>query len=95
MAKKPGITSFNPLMIYGGVGLGKTHLGHAIGNDIKVQFPDKFVLYVSSEKFINQFIKAVQNNEVQSFTNFYLQIDVLIIDFLREREDSGDLFSHI
>ena len=98
VAKKPGITSFNPLMIYGGVGLGKTHLGHAIGNDIKRQFPDKFVLYVSSEKFINQFIKAVQNNEIQEFTNFYLQVDVLIIDdvqFFSGKEKTQEIFFHI
>ena len=98
VAKKPGITSFNPLMIYGGVGLGKTHLGHSIGNEIKVLFPDKFVLYVSSEKFINQFIKAVQNNEVQNFTNFYLQVDVLIIDdvqFFSGKEKTQEIFFHI
>jgi len=86
------------LMIYGGVGLGKTHLGHAIGNDIKVQYPEKFVLYVSSEKFINQFIKAVQNNEVQGFTNFYLQVDVLIIDdvqFFSGKEKTQEIFFHI
>jgi len=80
VAKKPGITSFNPLMVYGGVGLGKTHLAHAIGNEIKKSLPEKFILYVSSEKFINQFIRAVQNNEVQDFTNYYLQVDILIID---------------
>ena len=80
VAKKPGLTSFNPLMIYGGVGLGKTHLVQSIGNEIKSNLPQKFVLYVSSEKFINQFIKAVQNNEVQSFQAYYLQVDALIID---------------
>ena len=98
VAQKPGVTSFNPLMIYGGVGLGKTHLGHAIGNQIKAELKDKFVLYVSSEKFINQFIKAVQNNEVQSFTNFYLQVDVLIIDdvqFFSGKEKTQEIFFHI
>jgi len=74
VAKKPGVTSFNPLMVYGGVGLGKTHLAHAIGHEIKKNLPDKFVLYVSSEKFINQFINAVMNNEIQDFTNFYLPL---------------------
>ena len=98
VAQKPGITSFNPLMIYGGVGLGKTHLGHAIGNKIKSELSDKFVLYVSSEKFINQFIKAVQNNEIQNFTNFYLQVDVLIIDdvqFFSGKEKTQEMFFHI
>ena len=98
VAKKPGITSFNPLMFYGGVGLGKTHLVHAIGNEIKETHIDKFVLYVSSEKFINQFIKAVQNNEVQDFTNFYLQVDILIIDdvqFFAGKEKTQEIFFHI
>jgi len=65
VAQKPGITSFNPLMLYGGVGLGKTHLVQAIGNEIKNNLADKFVLYVSSEYFTNQFIEAVRNNNVQ------------------------------
>ncbi len=98
VAKKPGTTSFNPLFIYGGVGLGKTHLVQAIGNEIKANLSDKFVLYVSSEKFINQFIKSVQNNEVQSFQNFYLQVDVLIIDdvqFFAKKEKTQEMFFHI
>ncbi len=98
VAKKPGTTSFNPLFIYGGVGLGKTHLVHAIGNEIKANLPEKFVLYVSSEKFINQFIKSVQNNEVQSFQNFYLQVDVLIIDdvqFFAKKEKTQEMFFHV
>ncbi len=98
VAKKPGVTSFNPLFIYGGVGLGKTHLVHAIGNEIKANLADKFVLYVSSEKFINQFIKSVQNNEVQNFQNFYLQVDVLIIDdvqFFAKKEKTQEMFFHI
>ena len=98
VAKKPGITSFNPLMIYGGVGLGKTHLVQSIGNEIKANLPEKFVLYVSSEKFINQFIKAVQNNEVQSFQAYYLQVDALIIDdvqFFGNKEKTQEMFFHI
>jgi chromosomal replication initiator protein len=98
VAKKPGITSFNPLMIYGGVGLGKTHLVQSIGNEIKAKLPEKFVLYVSSEKFINQFIKAVQNNEVQSFQAYYLQVDALIIDdvqFFGNKEKTQEIFFHI
>jgi chromosomal replication initiator protein len=98
VAKKPGLTSFNPLMIYGGVGLGKTHLVQSIGNEIKSNLPDKFVLYVSSEKFINQFIKAVQNNELQSFQAYYLQVDALIIDdvqFFANKERTQEIFFHI
>ncbi len=98
VAQKPGVTSFNPLMIYGGVGLGKTHLVQAIGNHIKSHNPNKFVLYVSSEKFTNQFIVAVRNNSTQEFTNFYLRVDVLIIDdvqFLSGKEKTQETFFHI
>ena len=62
VAKNPGGTAFNPLLVYGGVGLGKTHLVHSIGIEIKNQHPNKTVLYVSSEKFTHQFIDAVRNN---------------------------------
>ena len=57
-------------MLYGGVGLGKTHLVQAIGNEIKHNLGNKFVLYVSSEKFTNQFMNAVKNNNIQEFQNF-------------------------
>lgn len=98
VAQKPGITSFNPLMLYGGVGLGKTHLVQAIGNEIKDNLPGKFVLYVSSEKFTNQFMDAVKNNKIQDFQNFYLQVDILIIDdvqFLAGKEKTQEIFFHI
>jgi chromosomal replication initiator protein len=98
VAQKPGITSFNPLMLYGGVGLGKTHLVQAIGNYIKNTNDNKFVLYVSSEKFTNQFIDAIRNNNLQNFTNFYLQIDVLVIDdvqFMAGKEKTQEIFFHI
>ncbi|MBP6386550.1 MAG: chromosomal replication initiator protein DnaA [Pseudarcicella sp.] len=98
VAERPGVTSFNPLMVYGKVGLGKTHLIQAIGNSIKERFEDKFVLYVSSEKFTNQFMNAVKNNTIQAFSNFYLQVDVLIIDdiqFLAGKEKTQETFFHI
>jgi chromosomal replication initiator protein len=98
VANKPGLTAFNPLMIYGGVGLGKTHLIQAIGNQIKDSFPDKFVLYVSTEKFTNQFVNAIRNNSIEAFTNFYLQVDVLIIDdvqFLSGKEKTQETFFNI
>ncbi len=98
VAQKPGVTSFNPLMIYGGVGLGKTHLVQAIGNEIRNKDKERFVLYVASEKFTNQFIEALKNNSVQEFTNFYLNVDVLIIDdvqFLRGKEKTQEIFFHI
>ena len=78
VAEKPGANSFNPLVIYGGVGLGKTHLAQAIGNDVKRIHPNKVVLYVSSEKFINQFQDHSRNNAINDFIHFYQLIDVLL-----------------
>ncbi len=98
IASSPGTTSFNPLMVYGGVGLGKTHLVQAIGNEIKKKYENKFILYVSSEKFTSQFIEALKNNDVQKFTNIYLQVDVLILDdvqFLAGKEKTQEIFFHI
>ncbi len=98
VAQKPGVTSFNPLMVYGGVGLGKTHLAQAIGNSINRSLESKKVLYVSSEKFTNQFIEALKNNIIQNFTNFYLQVDVLLLDdvqFLSGKEKTQEIFFHI
>jgi chromosomal replication initiator protein len=98
VAQKPGITSFNPLMFYGGVGLGKTHLVQAIGNEIKSEHPDKTIIYVASEKFTNQFIDALKNNNIQDFINYYREIDVLILDdvqFLRDKEKTQEIFFHI
>ncbi|MBG8552629.1 chromosomal replication initiator protein DnaA [Hymenobacter guriensis] len=98
VANKPGTTSFNPLMIYGGVGLGKTHLVQAIGNHIKASNTDKFVLYVSAEKFTNQFIESLRANAVQDFANFYLLVDILILDdvqFLSGKDKTQEMFFHI
>jgi chromosomal replication initiator protein len=98
VANKPGGTAFNPLLIYGGVGLGKTHLAHAIGIGVKNQFPNKTVLYVSSEKFAHQFIDAVRNGTTNDFIHFYQMIDVLIIDdvqFFSGKEKTQDVFFHI
>lgn len=98
VAKKPGITSFNPLMIYGGVGLGKTHLVQAIGNYIKSQDPSKKIIYVASEKFTNQFIDSLKNNNVQSFISYYREVDILVLDdvqFLRDKEKTQEIFFHI
>lgn len=80
IAQKPGGTSFNPLVIYGSSGLGKTHLVHAIGNETRRLHPNRTVLYVSAEKFIHQFMEHARNNEINDFINFYQLIDVLIID---------------
>ena len=95
VAEKPGATSFNPLVIYGGVGLGKTHLAQAVGNEVKRLHPNKVVLYVSSEKFINQFVDHSRNNAINDFIHFYQLIDVLIIDdvqFFNRAEKSQDAF---
>lgn len=98
VANKPGGTSFNPLLIYGGVGLGKTHLSHAIGVEIKDKYADKTVLYISSEKFTQQFIDSVKSNTRNDFIHFYQMIDVLIIDdvqFLSGKAGTQDVFFHI
>jgi len=98
VANKPGNTSFNPLMLYSGVGLGKTHLVHAIGNEIKAKHPDKLVIYVSSEKFTNQIINAFKENTLQEFANFYMRADVLILDdiqFICGKEKTQEIFFHI
>ena len=95
VADKPGATSFNPLVIYGGVGLGKTHLAQAVGNEVKRQHPNKVVFYVSSEKFINQFVDHSRNNAINDFIHFYQLVDVLIIDdvqFFNRAEKSQDAF---
>ncbi|MBX2945744.1 MAG: chromosomal replication initiator protein DnaA [Cyclobacteriaceae bacterium] len=98
VAKKPGVTSFNPLMLYGGVGVGKTHLVQAIGNEIKNNMPEKIVLYVDQNDFTTQFLNALQNHKLQEFQNFYLQVDLLILDdvqFLAGREKTQEMFFHI
>jgi chromosomal replication initiator protein len=98
VANKPGGTAFNPLLIYGGVGLGKTHLANSIGIEIKKNHPNKTVLYVSSEKFTHQFIDSVRNNTQNDFIHFYQMIDVLIIDdvqFFAGKEKTQDIFFHI
>ncbi len=98
VANKPGGTAFNPLLIYGGVGLGKTHLAHSIGIEIKDNFPNKTVLYVQSEKFAHQFIDAIKNNTTNDFVHFYQMVDVLIIDdvqFFTGKEKTQDVFFSI
>ncbi len=98
VAQRPGVTSFNPLMVYGGVGLGKTHLVQAIGNRIMQDEKKKVVQYVSSEKFANQFFDAIKNNRIQEFSQFYSKVDVLIIDdvqFFEGKEKTQEIFFHI
>jgi len=98
VAVKPGGTSFNPLLVFGGVGLGKTHLAHAIGVEIKEKHPDKTVLYIAAEKFTQQYIESVKKNTRNDFIHFYQLLDVLIIDdvqFLSGKAGTQDVFFHI
>ena len=98
VSNKPGGTSFNPLLVFGGVGLGKTHLAHAIGVEIKDKYPDKTVLYISAEKFTQQYIESVKKNSRNDFIHFYQVIDVLIVDdvqFLSGKSGTQDVFFHI
>lgn len=98
VANKPGGTSFNPLLIFGGVGLGKTHLAHAIGVQIKDKYPEKTVLYISAEKFTQQYIESVRKNTRNDFVHFYQIMDVLILDdvqFLSGKAGTQDVFFHI
>lgn len=98
ISDNPGGTSFNPLFLYGGVGLGKTHLIQAIGNQIAKNFPDKKIIYLSSDIFTVEFVESIQSNRVNEFSNFYRSMDVLIIDdiqFLIGKEKTQDLFFHI
>lgn len=98
VAAKPGATSFNPLMIYGSTGLGKTHLAQAIGNQVRMQFPTKTVLYVGAEKFTQQFVDALKNHSANDFVHFYQMMDVLILDDvhnLANKEKTQDVFFHI
>ncbi len=98
IAENPGKTAFNPLLIYSNVGLGKTHLAHAIGLQVKSNFPDKTVLFVKTEQFINQYIDSVRNNNQNDFVHFYQMIDTLIMDdvqFIAGKDKTQDVFFHI
>lgn len=98
VANKPGGTAFNPLMVFSSVGLGKTHLVHAIGNRIKEVSPNKSVLFVSSEKFVNQYVDSCKNGNNNDFLNFYQLLDVLIVDdvqFFAKKEKTQEIFFQI
>ena len=98
IAAEPGKTAFNPLFLHSPTGLGKTHLLHAIGIQTKENFPDKTVLYVSSEEFTRQFTDATRTNSRNDFAHFYQSIDVLLIDDVHKlsgREKTQDQLFHI
>ncbi len=89
--------SYNPLFVYGASGLGKTHLLHAIGNYVRAQFPGDHVKYVSTEKFLNEFVNSIRTNTTEAFRQRYRLVDVLLIDdvqFLAGKEQTQDEFFH-
>jgi len=96
VAERPG-HAYNPLFLYGGVGLGKTHLMHAIGNQVIAKFPRKRVVYATSEKFTNEFIASIQQGKIDDFRNRYRRIDLLLIDdiqFIADKERTQEEFFH-
>ncbi|MGB9416457.1 MAG: chromosomal replication initiator protein DnaA [Acidobacteriaceae bacterium] len=96
VAERPS-KAYNPLFLYGGVGLGKTHLMHAIGHEVKRRQPQSAICYVSSEKFTNEMISYVRNEKMSSFRDKYRGVDVLLIDdiqFLASKERTQDEFFH-
>jgi chromosomal replication initiator protein len=97
VANNPGGTSYNPLVVYGGTGLGKTHLMHALGNHAIAVGKSKRVVYVSSEKFTIEFVEAIQSDRVNEFSAFYRSVDLLIVDdiqFFSGKEKTQDNFFH-
>lgn len=89
---------YNPLLFYGGSGLGKTHLLHSIGNDVVASNPDAVVLYQTTDRFVNEFINAIRFNQMQNFNAKYKQIDVLLIDdiqFMANKDQTQEAFFHI
>jgi chromosomal replication initiator protein len=96
VAERPG-HAYNPLFLYGGVGLGKTHLMHAIGNQVVAKFPRKRVVYATSEKFTNDFITSIQQGKIDEFRARYRRIDLLLIDdiqFIADKERTQEEFFH-
>lgn len=96
VAQNPGVT-YNPLFLYGGTGLGKTHLIHAIGNGIIESNPNAKIVYMQSERFVQDMVKALQNNAIEDFKRFYRSVDALLIDDIQlfaNKERSQEEFFH-
>jgi chromosomal replication initiator protein len=96
VAERPG-HAYNPLFLYGGVGLGKTHLMHAVGNQVIAKFPRKKVVYATSERFTNEFITSIQQGKIDEFRARYRRIDLLLIDdiqFIADKERTQEEFFH-
>ena len=96
VADNPG-AAFNPVFIYGGTGLGKTHLLHAVGNGIMANKPDAKIVYMHSERFVQDMVKALQNNAIEEFKRYYRSVDALMIDdiqFFANKERSQEEFFH-
>ena len=97
VAEDPGDIKYNPLFLYGGVGLGKTHLMQAVGNHILMNFPEKSIKYVTGEQFTNELVNALKDSKMEEFKNKYRSIDVLMIDdiqFIAGKEKSEEEFFH-
>ncbi|MFP4229495.1 MAG: chromosomal replication initiator protein DnaA, partial [Salinivenus sp.] len=98
VAQTPGTTNYNPLLVYGGVGLGKTHLAQAVANYALEHNTAEHVLYVSSDRFTSQFVQSVRENRIAAFSSYYRQADLLIVDdvqFFGEKEKTQEEFFHI
>lgn len=92
-----GPTTFNPLFLYGGVGLGKTHLMHAIAHDLKINRPDLVVLYLSAEQFMYRFVQALRDRQIMDFKELFRSVDVLMVDdvqFIAGKDSTQEEFFH-
>ncbi|MCL2130914.1 MAG: chromosomal replication initiator protein DnaA [Lentimicrobiaceae bacterium] len=98
IAGSPGKTPFNPMFIYSGVGLGKTHIAHAIGLETKLRFPEMTVLYITAETFLQQYVEAAKEGNINDFVHFYQLLDMLIIDDIQSlsgKMGTQDIFFQI
>jgi chromosomal replication initiator protein len=98
VAERPGNSTYNPLFIYGGVGLGKTHLAHAIAHRAEQLFDEALIAYVPSSQFVEQFVSSIRSGDMSTFTSLYRSVDILIVDdvqFLSGKEKTQEEFFHL